>query len=192
MEAGSSKKVTTVEQTETKFWESQVVGNNHCPVPTSVLFVPNSHNGILLKRLEEKEPPLTKLSGCCVRLVESSGVPLSRLFSLDMSDGRCHRYNCLVCMSFTGKGSSKCRKNSVVYESSCTSSKTLGSTQSTYIGETGRSLFERSLEHIAKAQKPGSHIFKHWALHHSSDLVQPDFQFKVLRTHKTTGRSTKG
>ena len=156
-------------------------------VPTSVLFVPNSYNGILLKRLEEKEPLLTKLSGYCVRLVESSGIPLSRLFSLDMSDGRCHRYDCLVCMLFSGKGSSKCRKNSVVYESSCISCKAIGSTQSTYIGETGRSLFERSLEHIAddKAEKPGSHIYKHWALHHSSELVQPVFQFKVLRVHQS-------
>ena len=171
--------------------KKQAHGSRRLPatntVPTSVLFVPNSHNGILLKKLEEKEPLLTKLSGYCVRLVESSGVPLSRLFSLDMSDGKCHRFDCLVCKSYSGKGSSKCRKNNAVYESSCTSCKALGSTQSTYIGETGRSLFERSLEHIAdaKAQKPGSHIYKHWALHHSSELVQPDFQFKVLRVHKS-------
>ena len=76
------------------------------PTPQTVLFVPNSNQGILLKRLQEKEPQLMKLSGYSVSLVEASGSPLSRLFSLDLSDGRCYRADCLVCLKHTGNGSS--------------------------------------------------------------------------------------
>ena len=65
--------------------------------PSTVLFVPNSNQGILLDRLKHAEPMLSRLTGYSVRLVEASGVPLSRLFSLDLSDGRCHRLDCVVC-----------------------------------------------------------------------------------------------
>ena len=176
------------------FLRNKVLGTNRQrsrrespDLPTTVLFVPNSHDGLLLKRLQEKEPMLSRISGYKVRLVESSGTPLARLFSLDLSDGICHRINCVVCKSHNSKGSSKCRKNNVVYESYCKSCKTAGKPHSTYIGETGRSLFERSLEHLAdaEAKKSSSHIFKHWALEHGSSLSQPEFHFKVLRVHKS-------
>ena len=55
--------------------------------PSTVLFVPNSHQGILLKKLEHAEPMLSRLTGYTCRLVEASGIPLSRLFSLDLTDG---------------------------------------------------------------------------------------------------------
>ena len=67
--------------------------------PTTALFVPNTHEGILLKKLEQREPLLTRLSGYNIRLVESSGTPLARLFSLDLSDGVCHWPDKLCCMS---------------------------------------------------------------------------------------------
>ena len=155
--------------------------------PTTVLFVPNSNNGILLRNLEQREPLLSKLSGYTVRLVESSGSPLARMFSLDLSNGVCHRTDCVVCVFHNGKGSSKCRKNNVVYESSCNVCKAEGSSKSTYIGETGRSLYERSLEHLADAasMKQTSHIWRHWATCHPDMLSQPDFTFKVVRVHKS-------
>ena len=85
------------------------------PQPKSVLFVPNSNEGLLLKKLQDKEAQISRLCGYGITLVESSGVPLSRSFSLDLSDGRCHRADCDVCLKHTSKGSSKCKKKSVVY-----------------------------------------------------------------------------
>ena len=151
---------------------------------TSVLFVPNSNNGTLIKRLEQKEPMLTRLSGFKVRLVESSGVALSRLFSIDLSDGLCHRFDCAVCRFHNGKSGSKCKKKSIVYESRCLACPK--SNQVVYVGESGRSLYERALEHLEDAEnkKSSSHIFKHWAIAHADLDVQPEFKFSVLRTHR--------
>ena len=155
--------------------------------PSTVLFVPNSHQGILLKKLEHAEPMLSSLTGYTCRLVESSGVPLSRLFSLDLSNRRCHRADCIVCEFHQKSSSSKCKKRSVVYESRCVSCSSSGSGDGVYVGETGRSLYERSLEHLDDAanKKISSHIFRHWAISHPDDQTQPIFHFKVLKPHKS-------
>ena len=75
--------------------------------PSTVLFVPNTNEGVLAKRLEKLEPQLTRLCGYRARIVEARGMPLSRLFSLDLSDDRSHRADCVVCLSHTGSGSAK-------------------------------------------------------------------------------------
>ena len=153
---------------------------------STVLFVPNSNQGTLLKRLEQKEPMLTRLSGFKVRLVESSGVPLSRLFSVDLSDGYCHRFDCVVCDTHQKKGSSRCKKKAIVYESKCLDCPS-NSKNSVYIGESGRSLYERSQEHLEDAEKRRkcSHIFKHLALQHPEMDTQPRFKFSVLKVHSS-------
>ena len=155
--------------------------------PTSVLFVPNSNEAVLLRKLQEKEPLLSRLSGYGVRLVEAAGTPLSRLFSLDLSDGRCHRANCAVCEHHSGKGSSKCKRKSVVYSSQCLLCLKTGSKEGTYVGETGRTLFERSSEHLEDVVKKraASHIFKHCAISHPEMDTQPCFKFQVLKSHQT-------
>ena len=38
----------------------------------------------------------------------------------------------------------------------------------------------------AKDRKPSSHIWKHWALNHPNELVQPKFEFKVLNCHRSS------
>ena len=55
-----------------------------------------------------------------------------------------------------------------------------------YIGETSRSLYERSKEHVADAKsfKEGSHIVKHWLSSHEEDKEQPEFIFKKISSHK--------
>ena len=155
--------------------------------PTSVLFVPNSNGGLLLKRLQQIEPKLERLSGYTVRPVESGGTPLSRLFNLDLAGGRCQRADCLVCLSHTGMGSSRCMKKSIVYRSSCQVCQVDRSDQGSYIGENGRTLYERSSEHRmdAEKKKDSSHIWKHWALSHPDMVTQPPFTFKVLKVHRS-------
>ena len=106
-----------------------------------MLFVPNSHKGVLIKKLEILEPQLTRLTGYKARLVEAGGLPMSRLFSLDLSDGLCHRVDCHVCISHNGKGSSKCKRKSVVYKSICLVCQSSVSSEGVYIGESGRSLY---------------------------------------------------
>ena len=114
-------------------------------------------------------------------------MPLSRLFNLDLSDGRCHRPDCAVCLGFSGNAASKCKTKSVVYRSACSLCEQNGSREGNYIGETARSLHERSREHLEDAikMKSSSHIWKHWALTHPDQLTMPVFNFKVLRSHKS-------
>ena len=113
--------------------------------------------------------------------------PLSRTFCLDLSDGRCHRADCVVCKNHKGRGSSKCKRKSIVYESACMVCSKNGSRNGVYIGESSRSLYERSLEHLYDADKRrhSSHIFKHWALSHGEMTTQPEFKFTVLRSHSS-------
>ena len=114
-------------------------------------------------------------------------MPLSRLFSVDLSDGRCHRADCVVCLNHTGRGSSKCKRKSIVYKSICSVCLENGAREGQYIGESGRSLYERSREHLEDAdkQKDGSHIWKHWAVSHPELLEQPQFIFKVIKVHNS-------
>ena len=172
--------------------KSQFLGKNRRfsrpnMAPSSVMFVPNSHKGILIKRLEQLEPKLVRMCGYRVRLVEAAGTPLSRLFSFDMSSGKCHRVDCYVCLTHTVNGSSRCKRKSVLYSSICQVCKEQGSDHGCYIGETGRSLHERAIEHVGDALdcKEGSHIFKHWAVAHQYLLTCPRFSFKVIKTHKS-------
>ena len=55
-----------------------------------------------------------------------------------------------------------------------------------YIGETSRSLYERSKEHVADAKsfREGFHIVKHWLSSHEEDKEQPEFIFKKTSSHK--------
>ena len=137
--------------------------------------------------LQQLEPMLSRLSGYTTTLVEAAGTPLSRLFNLDLSDGRCHRADCLVCSGFSGRGGSRCKIKSVVYMSNCTICKKASSQEGQYIGETARSLYERSREHVDDAirMKPSSHIWKHWSLTHPEELCMPRFEFKVVKSHNS-------
>ena len=111
-------------------------------------------------------PQLECLSGYKTRLVESTGTPLSKLFCLDLSDYRCHGADCPVCEYHTGKGSSHCKRKSVVYQSFCQVYQTAGFQDVCYVGDSGCSLYERSHEHLEDAhrKKDASHIWKHWAV----------------------------
>ena len=52
-----------------------------------------------------------------------------------------------------------------------------------YIGETARTLRQRSLEHIKKLKNWGrnSFIIRHWMLEHGSDSTPPEFEFKMVK-----------
>ena len=55
-----------------------------------------------------------------------------------------------------------------------------------YVGETYRTLYERSLEHLQDLNRfdPKSHMMKHWALCHPGASTPPKFIFKVIKKHR--------
>ena len=93
-----------------------------------------------LIRLEDK---LAVITGYNVKLVEQSGVLLSRLWK-----------ECPACREFDGKGGSRCRLSNVIYEGTCMTCEDkfkAGKREKLkigrYIGESSRTLAERSSEH---------------------------------------------
>ena len=81
----------------------------------SVLHVPSSRNGRLLKEIAKIELRLYKTSGYQVKLMEKSGKPLSNTSPKIIY----HRSDCLPCSNERVKGPSACSVKNVVYESSC-------------------------------------------------------------------------
>ena len=55
-----------------------------------------------------------------------------------------------------------------------------------YVGESARSLYERSKEHISdrEAKKEDSHQIKHWILCHPELPEPPAFRFKIIKRFK--------
>ena len=55
-----------------------------------------------------------------------------------------------------------------------------------YIGESRRSLYKRTKEHIEDAKKdaPESHIRKHWGECHPEMLEMPIFKFNIVKSFK--------
>ena len=78
-----------------------------------------------------------------------------------------------------------------MYESRCMLDSKISSKNDAYpgvyIGEIGRSLFDRADEHIRddKSYILVNHIVKHLALHHPEEAEQPSFKIRVHRTHKS-------
>ena len=146
-----------------------------------ILQVPNTSNSTLLKEIAKVEPKLARTTGYSAKLVEKSGVQLGRLFDRKMERRTCGRDVCLPCESTMGK--SRCKKCNVVYRATCQTCIIDGSTvPGTYIGETSRTLAERTTEHALLLNNlvHSSFIVKHWANDHSSLTVPPLFKFEMV------------
>ena len=85
---------------------------------TSVVKIPNTNGAQLYKRLVAEENRLARLSGYNVKIVESSGLQLARLFPRTYKPTRCHWEDCTVCIE-CGDNPSKCRARNLVYEGIC-------------------------------------------------------------------------
>ena len=172
--------------------------NNAQSIPTStVMFVPSSRGGTLTRLLKENEPRLSEMTGFRVRYMEAGGTKLSQLFSTDTARGEhCHRVDCQPC-NRVDENRQLCRKQNIVYESSCnicnppgkTSQKEgkTGPRSGIYIGETSRSLYERANEHFNDAMgfTEKSHMVKHWMSCHEQEETVPDFTINILGHLKT-------
>ena len=168
---------------------------------TTVMTVPNTCDGMLLNNLIQKEAQLCKLAGYCIKLVEGNGVPLNRMFPAPIANDFCDRLDeCSVCR--LSSRASKCTVRSVVYVAECLkcwdtwyengenvteANKFSKATarRMIYLGETSRSLRERSGEHMSGAKRldEKNFISKHWLTAHKCDDSPPDFVFRVYSCH---------
>ena len=117
--------------------------------PISILFVDNTKDGMLARRLSGEEKRLAGSTSYRVRIVESAGMPLSRLLpsTNPWGAGDCGRLDCVTC----NQGDEKiqdCKKRSILYQSQCQICQVDGQPredgQGLYIGESSRSMYERA------------------------------------------------
>ena len=167
--------------------------SGHVLKTRSVLFVPQTPGGELAKRTREVLERLQPILGYKVRVVERTGTGLQQKLSQTSiwSGLACGRGPCVTCNQ-GGEDLPLCTRSSVVYENICVicnpSAKNKGELEeqeqpevpSLYVGESGRSIQERALEHWADYRRgdDSSHIRKHQGMVHPGE--EPQFQLKVI------------
>jgi hypothetical protein len=160
---------------------------------STVMFIPSNKGGLLKSKLREKEDEMVRITRFRVKFQEAGGVKLARMFSTELATGtHCGRLECQPCAD-KPEGRLTCKKQSILYESACKlcnqedptiRKKDQRPREGIYVGETSRSLYERTKEHFGdkEAFKPGSHMVKHWMTSHAEDPECPAFRFFILGT----------
>ena len=155
------------------------------PEIVTVLFVSQTPNGELARRLQKAESEISKLTGERVKIVERGGTQVKQILhkSNPWASGNCNRKKCLPCIN--GDGKQNCFEKNVVYDISCLScsSKESPNKPAKYTGQTSLSLHERGKQHLQKLLKKdeASPLYKHVVEVHKGELV--DFQMKVVQKH---------
>ena len=188
--------------------------NEHCQKKyniTSVMFVPPTVDGTLLKLLQDCENKIRQDVGWGIKLIEKPGSPLAMQFikKEPMVLGCPLGKKCIVC----NDQGVKCSTKRVVYVGECqrckevldnldkpgTDSGKLNEAERmevdnmkelyskcTYIGETSRVLRSRVMEHINAVESldKDSFIIEHWQSTHGTEIDPPRFKFDVISTHR--------
>ena len=168
------------------------------PPIRSVCFIDNSANGVLIKRMQEGEQDIGETTNIRVRMTEAAGTPLSVLLTSNNPWGvkDCERKDCVTCDQ-SDEVTIDCKKRNILYESICTLCNPvdekrgrkneisfLKAGKGIYVGESSRSLYERTREHMSDREgwKEESHQVKHWLTDHSELQQPPRFRFKLVRS----------
>ena len=165
----------------------------------TVLFVENTKEGGLARKLREVVEKIQYILGYRIKVVERSGTPLKLLFPLGGlgEENRCGREDCLPCGQEGQEGRTRCRKRCILYENICmicnpdildkkAKINPPKDHPSVYVGESARSAKERTEEHWRgfKDKREDSHIFKHHILHHHGE-GKPSFHMRVSGVFKS-------
>ena len=102
----------------------------------------------------------------------------------------CSRPDCVICNQ-GDEDIQDCKRRNIVYENRCTLCQVGGEEskdngRGVYIGESARSLYERSKEHESdkEGRHEDSHQVKHWVLDHPELSAPPRFRFKLISSFK--------
>ena len=159
--------------------------------PSTVIFIPSTEGGKLLKKLEtvENEFVITDNIGWTTKMVEKSGSPLANLFGVrfPIHTGCPLGQECTIC----DNDAVKCNTKSVVYEVVCMDCKEESKDQRVwnksdprYIGETSRPFRMRAYEHWTnlKEMKNDSFMLIHWMSKHGLQMYPPEYKFSKVGT----------
>ena len=166
--------------------------------PQAVMFLEYSKNGELASRMKDLTKRLSEVTDFRVKVVERAGGTLKDQFpTTTLWEGSsCDRTGCTTC----NQGAEKlpnCKKASLVYENVCLRcnpgagnkgelKEVKDDIPTLYVGETSRSIFERSREHWDdwRSRKEESHIRRHQEAEHGGDGA-PKFIMRVVKFSKT-------
>ena len=163
----------------------------------TTLFVENTHEEQLAKNMRELMKRLAPSLGFGVKVVERTGDTLRSRFPLtNLWEGaKCGRKECRTCEQECEE-LPNCTRASVVYENICKEcnegagnkgelKKVKEGAPSLYVGETSRSLFERTKEHWGawESKSDKSHILKHQLMVHKEQ--EPRFVMKAVKYYRS-------
>ena len=166
---------------------------------STVLFVEQTHGGALASKMRELVARLENVVGFKVKVVERCGSTLGSRFSQNSlwQGNKCGRSDCITCEQ-GAEVIPDCTVPSIIYENfSAKCNPGAGAKNdikeasreppSVYVGETSRSIKERSKEHWSGYVKEDkdNHMFKHFKLHHEGDLLPPKFIMRVVTNPRT-------
>ena len=161
------------------------------------MFVEYTRNGELASRLRELTSRLASTLGFKVKIVERAGASIKSQFPTNnLWEGqKCGREDCTTCEQ-GAEMLPDWTRSSVLYENVCEQcnpeagkDKELNEVQqdipTLYVGETSRSIYERSGEHWGdwRSNKEGSHMRKHQEEAHEG--AAPKFCMRVVKSYKS-------
>ena len=165
----------------------------------TVLFVEQSRGGSLAKAVKGVVDRIAPIIGYKIKVQERGGTKLQDLLSNKnlWAGSKCGRVDCTPCKQ-TGNKTQDCMARNILYESMCNTCNPGGVTgqpnlrddrlqPSIYVGESSRSLKERSKEHHRDytSKKEDSHMYKHCTLSHDP-TSKPTFNQYVVGKYKTS------
>ena len=167
----------------------------------TVLFVEQTEGGELAMRIRELVSRLEPLIGFKIKVVERCGKSLQSQFPLNnlWQGAKCGREECVTCEQEGAEELPDCSKRSVLYENAClecipTAGKKGGPREqdidtevpALYVGESSRSIMERSKEHWAGyvGAKEDNHILRHQQITHRG-ADPPKFVMRVVSHHRS-------
>ena len=167
---------------------------NKAEMPSTVIFVEQTNQGALASKLRELTSRLEPIVGFKIKIVERCGNTLGSKFSQDTlwQGSKCGRGDCVTCEQ-GAEVLPPCTAPSVIYENFCASCNPGAGAKgevkdvsmdppSVYVGESSRSIKERSKEHwsgyVKKSEE--NHMHKHHQLHHGGEQPPPKFIMKVV------------
>lgn len=150
---------------------------------TSVLLVPVTKNGELVKEVKKREQEINKYSDERIKIVEEGGTKVKDMLvkKNPFPNKNCEVKKCLMCTSeIPDKPNIPCNSENVGYKLVCETCKSRGVTK-VYDGETSRSARIRGAEHLRnfKNEREDSAMYKHKMSEHPNEAM--NFSMQILK-----------
>ena len=146
----------------------------------SILFVPPTPGGELLRELKDREQELNKNNEFRIKIVEKGGMKVEEIMvnKNPFKTEKCTEKWCPLCSGKYGNIKIACNTSNTGYRWICKTCQQKKNKVKVYEGETSRSIRVRSLEHIKafEAQKSHSMMYKHQMLDHKDEKAEFDLE----------------